>query len=1095
MALRGQGSLQSLLGRQDRRSAAGKRSSEGAGRGGSGGASSGQHGGASSSGGRPPPMQQGSITSFFAPDPKRRCAGSEDAGTSAAPGASAAGKLEQGARSASSAGGAGNHSPSDSASAPPPAPPAPAAALQPSCAVDTAAAPALPSADAAAAALGGSALVDPAASSAAAVEGRSWSLEARIVGRRHARARAAARELTPASRLALRRDPDNCADANAIQVLWLPSLGGGPAEAAGTAVGHLPASVACHLAPLLDAGRVAVESVSLAAGTVDTLRITLVLQRRSALASGSQQRADGSDSGGEGEVDDGSDVEAAVECATAAGAEAFGSARPLVEGFEAVRRRVRERDAHLLDAAEWGLLEALAALPPEPLGLALRLLLRRRVWHAVRALSFPDLADAPAAVAALVAARVARTEADVSRRADLAALLDALPADTLRSVLASVLPAKHPAMGRGGGKAALVAAMQAAAPAQRIVTAVRAAVGPLMCMAPEVARLFERLQRLYFLSEGQDISAFVAAARGGVRWPRYPLCSAALSVWPTRSALLAYEEALARGAALEDALQDGDNERAWSCLEPALAALRAGAHKQVAWDDACAPMPNPVPVPRVAAHWQASGDQQQPARGDLGPSGERQSSDQISGDQQQQQQQQQCGEQCGEQWWEEQEQEQAWQQDSQQELVFPFSPEQEPDQQRPDQQQPDQQKPDQQRPDQQRPDQQEPDQLRPDQQRPDQPPEQPQQEGGDGLGRAPAAGAGAAAPPQPAARPLFYARFTAGWVYASLGTVAASLLERGRRYAEAVELLRLLLGGNACVARRGAWWARLSINLEHLKQADAALEAAEAALADPYVRHGDRLALQRRVLRLGKPPRRWKLPAWAAAALAEPAERRVVGRPLAGSIGSRNRYYGYDGSQQVNVEELALQHYAREAEGGWRGIHTEGGIWATLFGLVMWDILFSDVPGVFQTPFQSAPLDLDTDAFFPARRAAIEARLQEVALDGAADLISGCWEANRGALCRGVSWSRLSLRELLEIAECVGGVGLSVVLRLMAEDHGGSSGGLPDLLLWRLSPHKEARMVEVKGPTDRLSEQQRAWIACMAAAGMQVEVCKVVEPA
>lgn len=49
--------------------------------------------------------------------------------------------------------------------------------------------------------------------------------------------------------------------------------------------------------------------------------------------------------------------------------------------------------------------------------------------------------------------------------------------------------------------------LQAAAPAQRIVAAVRAAVGPLVSMAPPVTRLFERLQRLYFLSEGQDISA------------------------------------------------------------------------------------------------------------------------------------------------------------------------------------------------------------------------------------------------------------------------------------------------------------------------------------------------------------------------------------------------------------------------------------------------------------------------------------------------------------------------------------------------------------------------------------------------------------
>lgn len=140
--------------------------------------------------------------------------------------------------------------------------------------------------------------------------------------------------------------------------------------------------------------------------------------------------------------------------------------------------------------------------------------------------------------------------------------------------------------------------------------------------------------------------------------------------------------------------------------------------------------------------------------------------------------------------------------------------------------------------------------------------------------------------------PLFFARFRAGWVYASLGTVAVSLLEKQRRYEEAVDLLQLLLGGNACLARRGAWWTRLSINLEHLKNVDAALEVAEAALADPYVRHGDRLALQRRVLRLGKPPRRWKRPSWAAAALAEPAERRITGRPLEGSIGSRNRWGG-----------------------------------------------------------------------------------------------------------------------------------------------------------------------------------------------------------
>lgn len=135
--------------------------------------------------------------------------------------------------------------------------------------------------------------------------------------------------------------------------------------------------------------------------------------------------------------------------------------------------------------------------------------------------------------------------------------------------------------------------------------------------------------------------------------------------------------------------------------------------------------------------------------------------------------------------------------------------------------------------------------------------------------------------------------------------------------------------------------------------------------------------------------------------------------------------------------------------------------------------MIAEVPGVFQTAFQSAPLDFGTDAFFPARAAAIESRLNDVAIGGAGEgswhvqrakphhtihvfarqptgtrtrststgaLISATWERHHGARCRGVRWDLLPLSELLDIAECIGGVGLSVVFRLMAEDHAGSSG-------------------------------------------------------
>lgn len=67
-------------------------------------------------------------------------------------------------------------------------------------------------------------------------------------------------------------------------------------------------------------------------------------------------------------------------------------------------------------------------------------------------------------------------------------------------------------------------------------------------------------------------------------------------------------------------------------------------------------------------------------------------------------------------------------------------------------------------------------------------------------------------------------------------------------------------------------------------------------------------------------------------------------------IGMKSWFYGEDG-EKCGVEQLALQYYAGEG-GGWHGVHTESGIWLTIFGLLMWDILFSDVPDVFRSRFQ-----------------------------------------------------------------------------------------------------------------------------------------------
>lgn len=64
----------------------------------------------------------------------------------------------------------------------------------------------------------------------------------------------------------------------------------------------------------------------------------------------------------------------------------------------------------------------------------------------------------------------------------------------------------------------------------------------------------------------------------------------------------------------------------------------------------------------------------------------------------------------------------------------------------------------------------------------------------------------------------------------------------------------------------------------------------------------------------------------------------------------KSRFYGQD-DEQCGVEELALQFYAGEG-GGWQGVHSESGIWLTIYGLLMWDSIFLDIPNTFRTRFQ-----------------------------------------------------------------------------------------------------------------------------------------------
>lgn len=84
---------------------------------------------------------------------------------------------------------------------------------------------------------------------------------------------------------------------------------------------------------------------------------------------------------------------------------------------------------------------------------------------------------------------------------------------------------------------------------------------------------------------------------------------------------------------------------------------------------------------------------------------------------------------------------------------------------------------------------------------------------------------------------LFLKRFTAMWVYTSIIWVGVSLLERQKKYKEAITYLKLLLDQfEVNRGRRGDWWIRLIFDVSHLKETEHAVELCCTAIQDENCR-------------------------------------------------------------------------------------------------------------------------------------------------------------------------------------------------------------------------------------------------------------------
>lgn len=360
---------------------------------------------------------------------------------------------------------------------------------------------------------------------------------------------------------------------------------------------------------------------------------------------------------------------------------------------------------------------------------------------------------------------------------------------------------------------------------------------------------------------------------------------------------------------------------------------------------------------------------------------------------------------------------------------------------------------------------------------------------------------------------IYLRRFTAGWIYTRIIHKLLYVLARNQEFhLEHTVLTELLAQRFFQPARRGPWYQRKALIEEnYLPSLDAnfstqpqlttkryrqqALSACELGLQDPQTHVIYHYDLQKRIEKL---EHRLKIPKkeqhdFSHLRLAKPQERVFYGERLNDAeIGRKSIWRDPRGEKKkgVSVEEMCLAHYA---ELGWKGMHTEGRLMRTLFAYIFYDILFLYVPNVFETEFQTCPLDLFTDAFFPTRASEINTRLMEISNGEAGRIVNEVWgrEHEKRTCVVGLDWG-IEKEVLEEVVRCVPGEALAGICRVFCQEYRQRSGGMPDLFLWKLEEgmeRGECCFAEVKSEKDRLSETQRMWIHVLTGAGVRVELC------
>jgi hypothetical protein len=198
-----------------------------------------------------------------------------------------------------------------------------------------------------------------------------------------------------------------------------------------------------------------------------------------------------------------------------------------------------------------------------------------------------------------------------------------------------------------------------------------------------------------------------------------------------------------------------------------------------------------------------------------------------------------------------------------------------------------------------------------------------------------------------------------------------------------------------------------------------------------------------------------------------------------------------DGTPRARaVEYLVRDHLALELIDGDTVRYVENGLINALFGLLCWPAVFAPVAGAFFHDFHRAPADLASGHFYSRRKNDFDVCFSHLESDRYRKVIWTVFKKKWGIQSPFVRWHSLD-RVLLQWAlDCFPAAHLRAWFEWIVRDVRENRAGFPDLVqFW--PEERRYRLIEVKGPGDRVQDNQKRLLEYCIARRMPVSVCYV----